>query len=59
MQPGAQRRLLYAQGNGFQTNGSETIVNVYSPPVSGPHAGDAKCVQVQFISNCRLTSFAC
>jgi hypothetical protein len=39
--------LLYAQGNGFQTNGSETIVNVYSPPVSGPHAGDAKCVQVQ------------
>lgn len=39
--------LLYAQDNGFQSSSSGDVVRVYSPPISGSHAGDPQCVQVQ------------
>lgn len=38
--------LQYAQENGFANTGPGSIVKASSPPASGPHAGNAKCVQV-------------
>jgi hypothetical protein len=39
--------LLYAEDNGFKNSASGSMVSVYSPPISGSHAGDAQCVQVK------------
>lgn len=38
--------LMYARDNGLSNNGRDNTVSAHSPPVSGPYAGDPKCVQV-------------
>ena len=46
-----------AAKNGYNNDGVTNIVKVYSPPISGPNAGDVEYIQVQITSHTR-TYFA-
>lgn len=49
--------LLVAKQNGYNNDGKRSVVEVHSPPVSGPDQGKIEYIQVRITSNVR-TPFA-
>ena len=47
----ANAAILMAGNNGYKNDGKRSVVNIYSPPTSGPYKSNSEYVQVVITSN--------